>query len=206
MSRAERREQLIRIGLATFAQRGYDATSIEEIAAQADVSKPVIYEHFGGKEGLYQVIVDRETTSFMDTVAKAMPAATSPRKALIHTIVGVLDYMEHNTDGYRLLMHQSPDGISSGVFAPVLGEVTENLTVLLSLHLERHGLNPPAAPVYGQMLGGAMVHVGMWWIREGAENSGLSREEFSAHVINLFWNGLHDLQKNPRLDDMTETR
>ena len=59
MSRAQRREQLIGIARELFGSRGYDAVSIEEIASAAEVSKPVVYEHFGGKEGLYQVIVDR---------------------------------------------------------------------------------------------------------------------------------------------------
>ena len=51
MSSAQRREQLIAIGRQLFAERGFDATSVEEVAARAKVSKPVVYEHFGGKEG-----------------------------------------------------------------------------------------------------------------------------------------------------------
>ncbi|MBF6150494.1 TetR/AcrR family transcriptional regulator, partial [Nocardia nova] len=50
MTGTQRRQQLIEIGRALFAERGYDATSIEEIAQRAQVSKPVVYEHFGGKE------------------------------------------------------------------------------------------------------------------------------------------------------------
>ena len=57
MTGTERRHQLIDIGRSLFAERGYDATSIEEIAQRANVSKPVVYEHFGGKEGLYAVVV-----------------------------------------------------------------------------------------------------------------------------------------------------
>ena len=60
MTGKERREQLLGIGRRLFAERGFEGTSIEEIAAQAGVSKPVVYEHFGGKEGLYAVVVDRE--------------------------------------------------------------------------------------------------------------------------------------------------
>ena len=60
MTGKERREQLLNIGRRLFAERGFEGTSIEEIAAQAGVSKPVVYEHFGGKEGLYAVVVDRE--------------------------------------------------------------------------------------------------------------------------------------------------
>ena len=65
MTGKERREQLLDIGRRLFAERGLDGTSIEEIAAQAGVSKPVVYEHFGGKEGLYAVVVDREVERFL---------------------------------------------------------------------------------------------------------------------------------------------
>ncbi|HYU03052.1 MAG TPA: helix-turn-helix domain-containing protein, partial [Jatrophihabitantaceae bacterium] len=57
MTGKERREQLLDVGRSLFAEKGYGATSIEEIAARANVSKPVVYEHFGGKEGLYAVVV-----------------------------------------------------------------------------------------------------------------------------------------------------
>ena len=60
MTALQRREQLIRVGRALFASKGFEAVSVEEIAANAKVSKPIVYEHFGGKEGLYAVIVDRE--------------------------------------------------------------------------------------------------------------------------------------------------
>src|SRR5215467_2892624 len=65
MTGQERRQQLLDIGRRLFAERGFEGTSIEEIAAQADVSKPVVYEHFGGKEGLYAVVVDREVERFL---------------------------------------------------------------------------------------------------------------------------------------------
>jgi AcrR family transcriptional regulator len=66
MTGAERREQLIGIARGLFAERGFEGTSVEEIAASASVSKPVVYEHFGGKEGLYAVVVDREVRTLLD--------------------------------------------------------------------------------------------------------------------------------------------
>ena len=59
MTGKQRREQLIRIGRTLFADRGFEGTTVEEIAAKAGVSKPVVYEHFGGKEGLHADVVDR---------------------------------------------------------------------------------------------------------------------------------------------------
>ena len=77
MSASERREQLIIVARGLFAERGFDATSVEEVAARAQVSKPVVYEHFGGKEGLYAVVVDREITTISAAISSAItdPAA-----------------------------------------------------------------------------------------------------------------------------------
>ena len=59
MTGKERREQLIVVGRTLFAEKGFEAVSVEEIALSAKVSKPVVYEHFGSKDGLYAVVVDR---------------------------------------------------------------------------------------------------------------------------------------------------
>ena len=81
MTGAERREQLLDIGRTLFAEQGFEGTSVEEIAAKAGVSKPVVYEHFGGKEGLYAVVVDREMRQLLDMVTGALTAG-HPRELL----------------------------------------------------------------------------------------------------------------------------
>lgn len=72
MTGKERREQLLDIGRTLFADKGFEGTSVEEIAARAGVSKPVVYEHFGGKEGLYAVVVDREMRQLLEMVNTAL--------------------------------------------------------------------------------------------------------------------------------------
>ena len=63
---------MLDVGRSLFAEKGYEATSIEEIAARAGVSKPVVYEHFGGKEGLYAVVVDREMEALLSRITSAL--------------------------------------------------------------------------------------------------------------------------------------
>jgi len=82
MTGAERRRQLLDVGRELFAQKGFEATSIEEIAAHADVSKPVVYEHFGGKDGLYALVVDREMQSLLGQFSAALSHPGSPRDLL----------------------------------------------------------------------------------------------------------------------------
>src|SRR5665647_2350252 len=77
MTGKQRREQLLEVGRKLFADKGFEATTVEEIAAKAGVSKPVVYEHFGGKEGLYAVVVDREIRSLLDGLTGALASLLS---------------------------------------------------------------------------------------------------------------------------------
>src|SRR5258708_11749115 len=103
MTGKERRDQLLDIGRRLFAERGLDATSVEEIAAKAGVSKPVVYEHFGGKEGLYAVVVDREMRTLLDMVTSALTGG-HPRELLEQAAFAPLGYVENYSGGLRLLV------------------------------------------------------------------------------------------------------
>ena len=97
MSGVARREQLVAVGRSLFAEKGFDATSVEEIAARAKVSKPVVYEHFGGKEGLYAVVVDREVQSLIASLHSSLESSDRPRLILENATLALLDYIESNT-------------------------------------------------------------------------------------------------------------
>ena len=195
MTRAQRREQLIRISRELFSAKGYDAVSIEEIASAAEVSKPVVYEHFGGKEGLYQVIVDREITVLSEMLSSQMKPGLNPRVMLERVVMSLLDYIEANADGFRLLSHQSPTALSGGTFTTIIADVAEQVADLLAPVLQEQGLDPQTSPIYGQLLAGAIGRIGQWWVdaREPA------KEETAAHVINLLWLGLRSMERDPRL-------
>src|ERR671929_1004689 len=131
MTGKERREQLVDIGRVLFAERGFDATSVEEIAAKAGVSKPVVYEHFGGKEGLYAVVVDRETRRLLDMVTGALTAG-HPRELLEQAAFALLDYIEQHTDGFRILVRDSPVAQSTGSFASLISDIATQVEYILA--------------------------------------------------------------------------
>jgi AcrR family transcriptional regulator len=99
MTGKQRREQLLDVGRSLFAERGFGATSVEEIASKAGVSKPVVYEHFGGKEGLYAVVVDREMRHLLDAVTGALTSAgLTPACCSRRRRSRCSDYIEQSTD------------------------------------------------------------------------------------------------------------
>src|SRR5579875_1634939 len=118
MTAAARRDQLIDVARALFAERGFEGTSIEEIAARAEVSKPVVYQHFGGKEGLYAVVVDREIQALLSMMSQALTAGRA-RDLLEQAACALLDYIEQSSDGFRILVRDSPVGSESGSFVSI---------------------------------------------------------------------------------------
>jgi AcrR family transcriptional regulator len=194
MTSAERREQLITIARGLFAQKGYEATSVEEIAAHAEVSKPVVYEHFGGKEGLYAVVVDREVRALLDGVTGALTAGRA-HELVEQAALALLDYIENNSDGFRILVRDSPVGSSSGSFISILSDVGTRVEHILAEEFKRRGLDPKNAPMYAQMLVGMVALTGQWWLDARKPK----KPDVAAHLVNLAWNGLSGLEAKPTL-------
>ena len=194
MSGADRREQLIEISRALFAARGFDGTSVEEIAAKAEVSKPVVYEHFGGKEGLYAVVVDREVRTLLDGIRGSLTVG-GQRHLLEQATLALLDYIEHNRDGFRILARDSSLGNARGSFATILSDVASRVEDILVAEFKKQRLEPKSAPIYAQMLVGMVAVTGQWWL--DAQQPG--KREVAAHLVNLAWNGLQHLEAKPTL-------
>ncbi|PZS20455.1 MAG: TetR family transcriptional regulator [Pseudonocardiales bacterium] len=194
MTGRERREQLLDVGRALFAEKGFEATSIEEIAARAGVSKPVVYEHFGGKEGLYAVVVDREMSDLLDRLTSALSAG-HPRKLVEQAALALLTYIEEETDGFRILSRDSPVAGSTGTFSSLLGDIASQVEHIMSREFSARGISTKLAPMYAQMLVGMVALTGQWWLEERKPK----REEVAAHLVNLGWNGLAHLEPKPKL-------
>ena len=201
MTGKERREQLLDIGRRLFAERGLDGTSIEEIAAQAGVSKPVVYEHFGGKEGLYAVVVDREVERFLTMGTRLLEGEDTMAKFEL-AAVQLLRYIQENSDGFRILVRDSNPTSGSGTFASLISDIASQVEYILGDVLEKRGYDPALAPVYAQMLVGMVASAGQWWL--DARKPGL--EEMAAHLVNLAWNGLRELDPKPQLSPAAAER
>ena len=195
MTGEQRREQLIAVGRTLFADNGFEATTVEEIAATADVSKPVVYEHFGGKEGLYAVVVDREIRSLLVEITQALEVGGGPRDLVEQATLALLDYIESDADGFRVLVRDSPAGQSTGPFASILGDAATRVEHLLAAEFKARGLDPATAPMYAQMLVGMVAFTGQWWLARGT----FAKAEIAAHLVNLAWNGLAGLEARPAL-------
>ena len=118
------------------------------------------------------------------------PGCCSKQAAL-----ALLDYIESSTDGFRILVRDSPAGQSTGSFAcahqrrrlaggaPARGRV------------QAAQLDPKAAPIYAQMLVGMVALTGQWWL----DSRKFKKADVAAHLVNLAWNGLSGMEAKPTL-------
>jgi AcrR family transcriptional regulator len=198
MTGAQRREQLLDVGRETFSRMGYEAASVEEIAARADVSKPVVYEHFGGKEGLYAVVVDRELHVLLDRFTAALSSPGRPRELLERAALALLDYIEEDTEGFRVLTRDAPAVPGGpGTFSSLIGEVARKVEHLLAGQFAERGYDPRLAALYSQALVGMVSLVGQWWL----DTQSPGKRDVAAHLVNLAYNGLAHLDPHPELVD-----
>ncbi len=190
MTRAERREQLIEVARGLFADRGIDGTSVEEIASHAEVSKPVVYEHFGGKEGMYAVIVDREMNRLLDRITTSL-TGDDPRQLLEQAGTALFDFIENDTDGFRILVRDTPASASG--FDSLILEVAVRVDHVLATQFRARGFDPDLSQMYSQMLVGMVAHTGQWWLDARQPK----KEDVVAHLVNLAWNGLGHMERRP---------
>jgi len=190
MTGPERREQLIGVARSVFAERGYQAATVEEIADRAGVTKPVVYQHFGGKEGMHAVVVDRAVTELTSRLSEALDV-DSMGLAAHRSASAFLEFIEDHEEAFRVLLHGAPTGDGGGSLGLVIGDIAAKAEHLLATQFADRGFDESTAPMYARMLVGATALVGEWWL----EVREPSREVVARHIVNLTWNGLRHLER-----------
>jgi len=114
LPRAVREQQMLDAAVQMFSANGYHETSMDAIAAQADISKPMLYLYYGSKEELFAACLGRELTRFVETIRADIDLKQSPHELLRRTILSVLHYIDANRASWIVLYTQAT---SSGVRA-----------------------------------------------------------------------------------------
>jgi AcrR family transcriptional regulator len=193
LSASARRAQLIDVGRKAFAERGFEAVSVEELADRAKVSKPILYQHFGGKEGLYAVVVDREMERIVGLISDAISSGT-PSERVERAATAFLRYVQDDPEGFAVLSHDTPAGTSEGSLSSVLNDVAVRVGSIFASEFKKAGYNPRHAPIYAHALVGMVTFVGQWWVAVRKP----SVEVVASHIAALAWMGLRQLPKKPR--------
>jgi AcrR family transcriptional regulator len=195
LSGAERRAQILDVGRGVFAERAFELASMDDIAHRAGISKPIVYEHFGSKEGLYAAIVEREMEDLVARVSSALSSGGS-RERWNHAVVAFVDYVETQPAGFEVLTREAPSGVGRRGLTRVIDQLAERVGDALRAGFQRAGFPKHLVPLYSTALLGMVTQVGLWWAEGGRK---VRRDEVVRHLAALGWFGLRHLPKDPAL-------
>lgn len=194
MTAVQRRAQLIEVGRRVFAEHGYEGGSVEEIARVAKVSKPIVYEHFGGKEGLYAVVVDREMEALVQRIA-AQIGEGSPRHRFEAAVLAFLTYVKEEPEGFAVLTRDAPQMANRGM-QNVISELVARIGDIFEQQLAAVGLETKFAGLYAHALTGMVTLVGQWWIDDRKEDVAV----VARHTAAIGWMGLRHIPEAPKFE------
>jgi len=189
LPRAVREQQMLDAAMQLFSANGYHETSMDAIAAQAQISKPMLYLYYGSKEELFAAVLSRELTRFIDAVRADLDVTgdlkQSPRELLRRTIVSVLHYIDANRASWIVIYSQAT---SSQAFAHTVREGRERVIDLVARLLET-GTRKPEPHSDFHMKAVALVGAGEA-VATRVSVGDTDVDEASELLINLFWRGL----------------
>ncbi len=185
LPRAVREQQMLDAAVQMFSANGYHETSMDAIAAQAQISKPMLYLYYGSKEELFGACLSRELSRFIDTVRAEIDLQQSPHELLRSTIGSVLRYIDENRASWIVLYTQAT---SSQAFAHTAGEGRERIVDLVARLLE-DGTRKPEPDNDFHLTAVALVGAGEA-VAARVSVGDADVAEASELLVNLFWRGL----------------
>ncbi|WP_319447475.1 MULTISPECIES: TetR/AcrR family transcriptional regulator [unclassified Mycobacterium] len=185
LPRAVREQQMLDAAVQMFSVNGYHETSMDAIAAEAAISKPMLYLYYGSKEELFGACLNRELARFVDAVRSDVDFTQSPKDLLRNAVVSYLSYIDANRASWIVLYTQAT---SSQAFSHTVREGREKIVELVGRLLQSGTRNPQPDSDF-DMMAVALVGAG-----EAVANR-VSVGDVDVHdaaelMINLFWRGL----------------
>jgi AcrR family transcriptional regulator len=196
----ERRAGIRDAALAVFSARGYHASSIDDIAREAGISKALIYEHFDSKQGLYGDLLEQNANELFERLASSLAGVEveSGAARLASGLDAFFSFVEERRDAWRILFRDVSDPETSAALDRIVEQVTVVVAALIAQDpgarsQDKDG-SEPAIRVLAQMLVGAVQSVANWW----AEHPEVARQQALEMVMDFAWVGLERLSAGER--------
>ncbi|CAJ1493169.1 TetR/AcrR family transcriptional regulator [[Mycobacterium] kokjensenii] len=185
LPRAVREQQMLDAAVQMFSMNGYHETSMDSIAAAAQISKPMLYLYYGSKEELFGACLDREMRRFVESVRTGVDLQQPPKDLLRNTIRAFLRYIDANRASWIVMYTQAT---SSQAFAHTVREGRERIIELVGRLLSA-GTRNPEPGVDFEMMAVALVGAGEA-IASRVSTGDADVDEAGELMIDLFWRGL----------------
>jgi AcrR family transcriptional regulator len=192
--RAAREREILEAAERIFGERGYQGTSMDDVAAQVGVSKPLIYQYYGSKDGLFLACIARLRGQLLDTVADAVMAASDAEDSLYAGFLAWFRFLDEHPQAWSVLVDEGM--LSAGPAAEATDEVRAAFIELIATMVR---MNVPAGrpvdddeiQIVAQSISGATERLAIWRTRS---SSPPTPEKVARTLQDLLWQGLHTLK------------
>ena len=180
-ARSARREALL-AAADQVVQRDGAAASMASIAAEAGITKPILYRHFGDKSGLYAALAERHTDRLLERLTGALRSDGTARQRVERTVDAYLATIETEPQVYRFLVQSVEAAPVQGQVRTFVRRLAEQLAAGITLEL---GLAPGdvRAGAWAAGIVGMVQAAGEWWL----DTAPCSRAELTGQLTDLLW-------------------
>lgn len=192
MSRAEREDQMLSVAEEVFAERGYRAASMDEIAERCGVSKPMLYEYFGSKDGLLLACLGRARAELHRVTSEAMAQGHDPLDVLTRGLVAYYTFSSAHSRSFALLMHEPmalPDATIEAV-EDVRRQQHDLIAPVIAAWAPH--LDPDEVEAYTEIIIGACERISLWCTRRPE----ITPEQAARYTLDFCWGGLSGMLRS----------
>jgi AcrR family transcriptional regulator len=201
LSKDERRTRILDAAAQVFADRGYEAATLDEIAEAAGISKPVIYDHFPSKKELHISLIESHGNALLEFMAERVGQAPTPAAQLAAGLGGLLEFVERDPYSWRLIF-QEPSAADPEILAAHQEGQRRTTEAIAGFTAATPIVERPGDPVsrevtvelVAQMIKMAGHGVVVWWY----EHRDVSRDQLLQVMMNVLWLGLQRLLEGDR--------
>lgn len=183
-----REQQILDAAVACFARNGYPATSMDEIAERAGITKPLVYNYFGSKEGVYLATVERSGGELLQRILVAV-AAPDTKTQLERGMLAFFQFVREHSEGWQVLYRE---GITAAPGTDeALAQLRNRITALIAQQIthadkavsDRVRADPDAS---AHLIVGAAEALANW----STVHPDRTPEQLTAHFLALLWPGI----------------
>ena len=121
----ERKAQLLDVARKVFGRNGFHGVSMDDVAREAGVTKPILYDHFTSKEALYLALLDADSLELEERIRSALAAPTGNRERIRASFRAYFEFVDEHAEGFRLLMQETVG--ANDVFRSGVGRVRNRI-------------------------------------------------------------------------------
>jgi AcrR family transcriptional regulator len=181
---AERRLLIVEAAGRLFGQHGFDATRLEDVAAEAEITKPILYRHFDSKKSLYLALLEQHRDD-LATFTESMPSEGQPRERLRAVIELWLSYVEDHAYAWKMLFCDTGGGPEIRAFRVEVNARARAVLVGVIHSMSQRPIPRRELEPLAEFMSMGMASLVLWWI----ENPGIRRAAIVDAILRV-WAGL----------------